>query len=600
MNTDYIYNDKDVELIVRDLKATLFDILIRNERQIETLENTIVAEKEVKREKKLRDLWAKYNSARKATVNAADSLSESIKALDVCSYGFEEIMRRLSDARRKAPMMEEGLHAVDKNPKDNVQVVDEQEAIQEVHVESQPQPAPAVEEVKTEEQAAPVQAEQTAEDPIVEAAVEEKEEEKPAEPAQVEQPAAEATTEVKEEAATEQPAQAEQPVTEATAEVKEEAATEQPAQVEQPVAEATVEVKEEAATEQPAQAEQPAAEAAVEVKEEEKPVEPAQVEQPAAETPEVQAETVPADGNMEATNVSNGISLEETTSEASEEPQIVSSTEASEEPVMVSTEEAPQIVQSEVVSSEEPVMEAAVETPEEASAQVVEGESNSEAPAMEATTEVQAEGETVEASTQEAAGLSIPGVVIAPPEESQVTDVNAMMNPETPSEITPVAEVSPAVQLPMENEEVSVDDSYDPAHGSEEGATEAVQAEIPAESTQSSMPKIVFFKDYAHDDKAILITNNQGIKLRSSKETQRALVKSKASSLEENVTEQQLQEMISQLTSLYEQGKVEEAEAMSEQISILSKKLKQSSERTQNSVEETEDNGYSKTLKQAA
>ena len=140
------------------------------------------------------------------------------------------------------------------------------------------------------------------------------------------------------------------------------------------------------------------------------------------------------------------------------------------------------------------------------------------------------------------------------PEIAAATEVGAVVS----------KEAIPAIQLPMEGDSIVINDSYS---APEETSVESATIEVDPTKT-------VIVRDYNHDDKAILVTQSQGKKLRSSKEKQRALVHSQSLSLEENVTEQQLEDMLSQLTSLYEQGKTEEAEAMSEQISILSKKLK--------------------------
>ena len=82
----------------------------------------------------------------------------------------------------------------------------------------------------------------------------------------------------------------------------------------------------------------------------------------------------------------------------------------------------------------------------------------------------------------------------------------------------------------------------------------------------------------SEEDKAILVTKNQAQKLRYSKDLQSALIRSihpvATHDSDDEVTEEKLEDMMNQLSSLYEQGKMEEAEKMSERISVLSKKLK--------------------------
>ena len=104
----------------------------------------------------------------------------------------------------------------------------------------------------------------------------------------------------------------------------------------------------------------------------------------------------------------------------------------------------------------------------------------------------------------------------------------------------------------------------------------------PEGKTEIEKDLKVFVKDSYDETKAILVTKTQAQKLRYSKDLQSTLFNSihTASDLEsssqvadENVTEEELERMISQLSTLYEQGKMEEAEIMSDKISVLSKKL---------------------------
>ncbi len=99
--------------------------------------------------------------------------------------------------------------------------------------------------------------------------------------------------------------------------------------------------------------------------------------------------------------------------------------------------------------------------------------------------------------------------------------------------------------------------------------------DAPVVSTQPSNNIVATFtKETIGEDKAILVNQKQVEKLRSSLDTQQVLVNEIfARGKEENVSQQQLEEMMNQLSSLYEQGKTEEAEQLSEQISVLSKKM---------------------------
>ena len=76
------------------------------------------------------------------------------------------------------------------------------------------------------------------------------------------------------------------------------------------------------------------------------------------------------------------------------------------------------------------------------------------------------------------------------------------------------------------------------------------------------------------DDKAILVSASQAANLRSSRTNQKELFEQALSSeREDNVSPEQLEEMMNQLSELYEQGKVEEAELMSEKIRVLNKQM---------------------------
>ena len=105
-------------------------------------------------------------------------------------------------------------------------------------------------------------------------------------------------------------------------------------------------------------------------------------------------------------------------------------------------------------------------------------------------------------------------------------------------------------------------------------------ADIPSLSTapevvdNSVSDKMVFHKGMLVNDKAILVNVSQASNLRASIPNQKELFMQSISSLnEENVSAKQLEEMMNQLSVLYEQGKTKEAEEMSEKISVLNKKM---------------------------
>ena len=157
-----------------------------------------------------------------------------------------------------------------------------------------------------------------------------------------------------------------------------------------------------------------------------------------------------------------------------------------------------------------------------------------------------------------------------PKEEVELPKEEVVQKEETP-------QAKEVVELPKIEENQTVEEVKAPNLSLEEGKADAV-TEIP------SLPqaeKMVFMKEGTGNAKAILINKNQALKLRLSKDVQSALMSSMGSStsLENdnavNVDDakKQMEEMMEQLPQLYEQGKTEEALAMSEKISVLSKKI---------------------------
>ena len=155
-------------------------------------------------------------------------------------------------------------------------------------------------------------------------------------------------------------------------------------------------------------------------------------------------------------------------------------------------------------------------------------------------------------------------------EENQVIPIeeNTLISVEAPKEEEVVSEESPI------NENSSIETSK---AASEEN--QVIPIEVPT-SVQEKIPnlessKITFIEQNPIETKAILVSQNQKNKLRASLDAQKSLVPFiyNKESQESSVTEQTLEEMMKELSSLYSEGKTKEAEEMSERINVLSKKM---------------------------
>ena len=169
-------------------------------------------------------------------------------------------------------------------------------------------------------------------------------------------------------------------------------------------------------------------------------------------------------------------------------------------------------------------------------------------------------------------------VVPAPLEETNdvVPQQEAVPAPlEETNDVVPQQEV---VLAPLEE----VNDSV----VQQEAASENVQSVastqlIPLDNATVSEKKaetnvIDFIKESANPDKAILINGSQAFKLRGSLASQKSIFLGKDDNLE-NVSEDELEKMVNEVTKLFNEGKTKEAEALSDKISVLSKKMSNNS-----------------------
>ena len=161
--------------------------------------------------------------------------------------------------------------------------------------------------------------------------------------------------------------------------------------------------------------------------------------------------------------------------------------------------------------------------------------------------------------------------ILSPSDSTEKKDETQKLDDTIMSEILPENIEVPKQETPLEIESGTTSPIVQLPKIEENQINEISLKEEELKNTNNK----IFKKSDLLDTKAILITQNQANKLRASKETQKALFNQKENNYieEENVTESQMEEMMSQLSSLYEQGKTEEAEKISEKISVLSKKL---------------------------
>ena len=270
------------------------------------------------------------------------------------------------------------------------------------------------------------------------------------------------------------------------------------------------------------------------------------------------------------------VQTEEVPTEVLEEPKLVSSeevpvdnTEEENKPIIIESANLPEIA---IVPSS--MFDAPVEEPTLVSSEEV---SEKEVPAEEPVTLEPIETPVEEEKTEEVINQEVE----EEKSEPTVTTIEVEASPSLEEDIPPVLdkkdEQAPdkGSLLPLMEEVKEEEKNPEPE---KKGLLEL--APEPEKQKEENKDLETFVKESSADGKAILVTKGQAQKLRYSKDLQSSLfhsihpVSRKEENVEEDVTEEQLEKMVEQLSSLYEQGKVEEAEEMSDRISVLSKKLK--------------------------
>ena len=152
-NDYYVFEDKKYEAAVRNLKATFFDIIFREEAMLKNLEQRIGTEQnEVVRQQML-DLWTKQNESLDQTLGLVDNLTNSVKVLDTFISELSSI-----DEKIVQDILNSGNHYRE-DPKYQEQIQDpEQQMVQpemQEEVQQEMVQEPIQEEVQIEE--APVE-----------------------------------------------------------------------------------------------------------------------------------------------------------------------------------------------------------------------------------------------------------------------------------------------------------------------------------------------------------------------------------------------------------------------------------------------------------
>ena len=93
MNTNAVENEKKLDDFVKELKATLFDVIALNESKLGVLENSIVNLEDESQEENLRNFWSQYNSSLKNVVLCANELVENLTVVDSLSQAFDNLLQ---------------------------------------------------------------------------------------------------------------------------------------------------------------------------------------------------------------------------------------------------------------------------------------------------------------------------------------------------------------------------------------------------------------------------------------------------------------------------------------------------------------------------
>ena len=113
MFTEYIFHDKRIEVAVRDLKATLYDVFVSEEKKLESINNKISSETDDEKKERLQSIYSQESTCLKNMALLTEKLSESLKSLDSCAGELEkfndEVMAELISGANKSSELEDNM-----------------------------------------------------------------------------------------------------------------------------------------------------------------------------------------------------------------------------------------------------------------------------------------------------------------------------------------------------------------------------------------------------------------------------------------------------------------------------------------------------------
>lgn len=123
---NYVYEDKKYEAVVKNLKATFFDVILREEAVLNNLESKIADEADESVRRQLSELWGKQND------NLVDTLAQ-VQALAASMRKLDSFVKELSmiDDKLVAQIMREVDNVA---PKENTEI---KEKVAEVNTEEE-------------------------------------------------------------------------------------------------------------------------------------------------------------------------------------------------------------------------------------------------------------------------------------------------------------------------------------------------------------------------------------------------------------------------------------------------------------------------------
>lgn len=545
MITEYVYENQEYENVLVKIKAALMDIISSEENKLYEIEQKITTTTDEDFKEKLSKLCADERSALRQIIITMNTLSASLEKVDSYSKDLDSI----EDENIKEIIADLKNGNVN-NISDSINSPVYQ---QEATIESVNQDPDVVREINDYAD--------SNEEPVVEESIEQVPEESTP---QVE------PTEVQEEtieSAQEEPimAQEQEEVVEPVEQAEENVATEE---IEEPVTEENVEET------YPTEEQEETIENATQepVMTEEVPIED-------QSTPAIEEQVEPIEQNAD-----NPTDVEETPVEEQIE---------STEPI-INTEEVVPEVSQEVQNEEQVYEEQPIETPanntelvqeEPEDTTVYEEQQEVQEPQIEQVDEEnQEEVAPEQPSEQVSQGENTPLIPIATEETEQ-----QQPSEETEEQVSPEITEEGVVAPPSITTDTQQQEEFAPSIPAIEN-----QEEVTYQEDLKKEPLMTFIKASQDPPKAILTSLKQVTNLRMSYQTQNALLSSRGTIASRNVngvdsevqelvdngllapSPENIEAMMNEANKLYQEGKINEAQEMYDQISVLNKQLQES------------------------